>query len=61
MAMRFALFSDIIGMAYDTLRANKLRASLTILAVVIAAAVLWSFGSPGGVRCWPPSCSSVRC
>ena len=35
MAMRFALFSDIIGMAYDTLRSNKLRASLTILGVVI--------------------------
>ena len=35
MAMRFALFSDIIGMAFDTLRANKLRASLTILGVVI--------------------------
>lgn len=35
MAMRFALFSDIIGMAYDTLRANKMRASLTILGVVI--------------------------
>jgi putative ABC transport system permease protein len=35
MAMRFALFSDIIGMAYDTLRANKMRAALTILGVVI--------------------------
>ncbi len=35
MAMRFALFTDIIGLAYDTLRANKLRASLTILGVVI--------------------------
>jgi putative ABC transport system permease protein len=35
MAMRFALFSDIIGMAYDTLRGNKLRAGLTILGVVI--------------------------
>ena len=35
MAMRFALFTDIIGMAFDTLRANKLRAALTILGVVI--------------------------
>src|SRR3989304_7462601 len=35
MAMRFALFSDIIGMANDPLRSNKLRASLTILGVVI--------------------------
>jgi putative ABC transport system permease protein len=35
MAMRFALFGDIIGMAYATLRANKLRAALTILGVVI--------------------------
>ena len=33
--MRFALFGDILGMALDTLRANKLRASLTILGVVI--------------------------
>ena len=35
MAMRIALFTDIIGMAVDTLRANKLRAALTILGVVI--------------------------
>ena len=35
MAMRFALFADIIGMAFGTLRANKMRASLTILGVVI--------------------------
>jgi putative ABC transport system permease protein len=33
--MRIALFSDIIGMAFATLRANKLRAGLTILGVVI--------------------------
>ena len=33
--MRLALFGDIIGMAYDTLRANKMRAALTILGVVI--------------------------
>ena len=35
MAMKFALFADIIGMAAATLRANKLRAALTILGVVI--------------------------
>jgi putative ABC transport system permease protein len=35
MAMRLALFTDIIGMAAGTLRANKLRAALTILGVVI--------------------------
>ena len=35
MSMRIALFSDIIGMAFATLRANKLRAALTILGVVI--------------------------
>jgi len=35
MAMRIALFSDIIGMAFATLRANKLRAGLTVLGVVI--------------------------
>jgi len=35
MTMRIALFGDIIGMAFGTLRANKLRASLTILGVVI--------------------------
>ena len=35
MTMRLALFGDIIGMAYDTLRANKMRAALTILGVVI--------------------------
>jgi putative ABC transport system permease protein len=35
MAMKFALFSDIIGMAFATLRANKMRAALTILGVVI--------------------------
>jgi len=33
--MRIALFTDIIGMAAGTLRANKLRAALTILGVVI--------------------------
>ena len=35
MAVKFALFADIIGMAAATLRANKLRAALTILGVVI--------------------------
>ena len=35
MAVRLALFTDIIGMAAATLRANKMRAALTILGVVI--------------------------
>jgi putative ABC transport system permease protein len=35
MAMRFALLSDVVVMAYDTLRANKMRSSLTVLGVVI--------------------------
>jgi putative ABC transport system permease protein len=33
--LRAGLFVDIVGMAIDTLRANKLRAALTILGVVI--------------------------
>ena len=35
MAMRFALLSDVIVMAWDTLRGNKMRSALTILGVVI--------------------------
>jgi putative ABC transport system permease protein len=35
MAMRFALLSDVVVMAYDTLRANKMRSALTVLGVVI--------------------------
>ena len=35
MTVRFALLGDIVGMAYDTLRTNKMRAALTILGVVI--------------------------
>ncbi|MCX6537370.1 MAG: ABC transporter permease [Acidobacteria bacterium] len=35
MVMRFALLSDVIVMAYDTLRANKMRSALTVLGVVI--------------------------
>ena len=33
--MRWALFSEIIAMSWDTLRANKLRSALTVLGVVI--------------------------
>src|SRR5262245_11404035 len=33
--MRWALFSEIVSMSWDTLRANKLRSFLTILGIVI--------------------------
>jgi len=35
MVMRFALLADVVVMAYDTLRANKMRSALTVLGVVI--------------------------
>ena len=35
MAMRLALFTDIVGIAFDTLRGQKMRSALTILGVVI--------------------------
>jgi putative ABC transport system permease protein len=35
MAIRAALLAEVVTMALDTLRANKLRSSLTILGVVI--------------------------
>jgi len=35
MAMRLALLTDIIGIAFDTLRGQKMRSALTILGVVI--------------------------
>jgi putative ABC transport system permease protein len=34
-ALRAGLFAEILAMAFDTLRANKLRSALTILGVVI--------------------------
>ncbi|MGH8637972.1 MAG: ABC transporter permease [Burkholderiales bacterium] len=34
-SLRAGLFAEIVGMALDTLRANKLRSALTILGVVI--------------------------
>src|SRR5512145_2692238 len=34
-ALRAGLFAEILTMAFDTLRANKLRSALTILGVVI--------------------------
>ena len=35
MVMRLGLLSDVVVMAYDTLRTNKLRSALTVLGVVI--------------------------
>src|SRR6187397_3043479 len=34
-AMRTGLFSEIVGMAFDTLRTSKMRSALTVLGVVI--------------------------
>src|SRR5258705_2848374 len=33
--MRYGLLDEVVGMAVDTLRANKLRSALTVLGVVI--------------------------
>ena len=33
--MRWALFSEILAMSWDTLRINKLRSALTVLGIVI--------------------------
>ena len=35
MAIRLALFKEVIGLAFDTVRSNKLRSGLTVLGVVI--------------------------
>src|SRR5437867_1385468 len=35
MAIRLALFWEVIGMAFDTVRTNKMRSGLTVLGVVI--------------------------
>ena len=33
--MRTGLFSEIVSMAFDTLRTSKMRSALTVLGVVI--------------------------
>src|SRR5215831_935823 len=35
MAIRVALFWEVVAMAFDTVRTNKLRSALTVLGVVI--------------------------
>jgi putative ABC transport system permease protein len=35
MSIRFSLFKEVIAMAFDTVRTNKLRSALTVLGVVI--------------------------
>src|SRR5437868_10268452 len=38
MAIRLGLLREVVGMAYDTVRGNKLRSALTVLGVVIGIA-----------------------
>src|SRR5258705_3823135 len=35
MALRGSLLSEVVSMAYDTVRGNKMRSALTVLGVVI--------------------------
>src|SRR5215210_5430217 len=35
MAIRASLFAEVIAMAFDTVRSNKMRSGLTVLGVVI--------------------------
>ncbi|MFB3852965.1 MAG: ABC transporter permease [Vicinamibacterales bacterium] len=42
---RVALFADIVGIALDTLRANKLRSALTVLGIVIGITAIVGMSS----------------
>ena len=35
MAIRASLFAEVVAMAFDTVRTNKMRSGLTVLGVVI--------------------------
>ena len=35
MALRFGLLREVVVMAFDTVRTNKMRSALTVLGVVI--------------------------
>src|SRR5436305_12878081 len=35
MALRASLLAEVVSMAYDTVRSNKMRSALTVLGVVI--------------------------